>query len=442
MASDIATTRTPPIGFGARVKQVGPGLLAAATGVGAGDLVATMVAGARFGTVLLWAAVLGAALKLALGEGVGRWNLASGATLLDGWRRLGYWATVFFGIYIVIWGFVYGATAMSAVGLPLNALFGGLSVRYWAMIAGVVGLVLVWAQRYHVFEKFMTVLVLIKFVSVVSIAFLVSPDMGELASGLVPRLPEGSVIYVLGLIGGVGGTITMAAYGYWMIAKGWKSTGWLATMRLDNAIGYIMTAIFVIAMLIVGAEILLGQDLTESDSGLLTLGTELGARYGEWARILFLVGFLAVTSTSLLGVWNGVSLLFTDWTRTIRLPHGPKARIGAGADAPGAAATGAAPAGYQAAAAEKSLPFRAYLLWLTLPPMALLFFDRPFTLTLVYGVLGAAFMPFLGVTLLLLLNSKLVAPEGRSGWLSNIMLTAASALFFVLLVAEVMNRIG
>ncbi|GAA3096085.1 Nramp family divalent metal transporter [Pseudonocardia yunnanensis] len=442
MASDIATTTTPPTGFGARVKQVGPGLLAAATGVGAGDLVATMVAGARFGTVLLWAAVLGAALKLALGEGVGRWNLASGATLLDGWRRLGYWATVFFGIYIVIWGFVYGATAMSAVGLPLNALFGGLSVRYWAMIAGVVGLVLVWAQRYHVFEKFMTVLVLIKFVSVVSIAFLVSPDLGELANGLVPRLPEGSLIYVLGLIGGVGGTITMAAYGYWMIAKGWKGTGWLATMRLDNAIGYIMTAIFVIAMLIVGAEILLGQDLTESDTGLLTLGTELGARYGEWARILFLVGFLAVTSTSLLGTWNGVSLLFTDWTRTIRLPHGAKARIGASADSPGAAAASVTSTGYQAAAAEKSLPFRAYLLWLTLPPMALLFFDRPFTLTLVYGVMGAAFMPFLGGTLLMLLNSKLVAPEGRSGWLSNIMLTAASALFFVLLVMDLMNRFG
>ena len=97
--------------------------------------------------------------------------------MLDGWRRLGYWATVFFGIYIVIWGFVYGATAMSAVGLPLNALFGGLSVRYWAMIAGVVGLALVWAQRYHVFEKFITVLVLIKFVTVVSVAVLVSPDL-------------------------------------------------------------------------------------------------------------------------------------------------------------------------------------------------------------------------------------------------------------------------
>lgn len=441
MATPTTTTElTPPVGFGAKVKQIGPGLLAAATGVGAGDLVATMVAGARFGTVLLWAAVLGAILKLALAEGVGRWHLASGSTLLDGWRRLGYWATVFFGFYIVIWGFVYGATAMSAVGLPLNALFGGLSVKYWAMIAGVVGLALVWVQRYHFFEKFMTVLVLIKFVSVVSVAFLVGPDLANLANGLVPRLPEGSVVYVLGLIGGVGGTITMAAYGYWMIAKGWKGTGWLSMMRLDNAVGYVMTGIFVIAMLIVGAEILLGQNLTESDTGLLTLGTELGNRYGDWARILFLVGFLAVTSTSLLGVWNGVSLLFTDWTRTIRMPHGAKAELGVDSGEH-AEATGTE-TGYHATAAERSLPFRAYLLWLTIPPMALLFFNRPFALTLVYGVLGAAFMPFLGVSLMLLLNSKRIRSDGRSGWLSNIMLTAASSLFVVLLIVEVLNRAG
>ncbi len=421
-----ARTPTPPTGR-ARFRGLGPGLLAAATGVGAGDLIATMVAGAQYGTLLLWAALLGTVLKLGLGEGVGRWHIASGTTLLDGWRRLGYWATGFFGLYIVIWGFVYGATAMSAVGLPLNALFGGLPVRGWAMIAGVAGLVLVWLQRYHVFEKFMTVLVLIKFASVVSIAVLVSPDLGNLFNGLVPRLPAGSTVYVLGLIGGVGGTITMAAYGYWMFAKGWKGTGWLSMMRLDNAVGYVMTGIFVVAMLIVGSTILFGQDLTESDSGLLTLGTALGERYGDWSRILFLVGFLAVTSTSLLGVWNGVSLLFADWTRTIRLPHGRAAGDGTA---------------YQPAAVERSLPFRGYLLWLTVPPMGLLFLDKPFGLTLVYGVLGSVFMPFLAITLMLLLNSRRVERDGRSGWLSNIVLGSSSALFVVLLVTDLADRLG
>ena len=438
--SEDAPALAAPRTRASRWRQVGPGLLAAATGVGAGDLVATLVAGARYGTALLWAAVLGTVLKLALAEGVGRWHLASGTTLLDGWRRLGRWATTFFGAYVVVWGFVYGATAMSAVGLPLNALLGGLPVRYWAAIAGVVGLALVWVQRYHAFERFMTVLVLVKFATVVSTAVLVTPDLAELASGLVPRLPDGSTVYVLGLVGGVGGTITMAAYGYWMFAKGWRGTGWLSVMRLDNAVGYVMTGVFVVAMLVVGSTVLLGADLTASDSGLLTLGTALGERYGQWARVLFLVGFLAVTSTSLLGVWNGVSLMFADWVRTVRMPHGRRAEP-VPAAREGAAASATAEV-FARGAVERSLPFRAYLLWLTFPPMVLLLFDRPFGLTLVYGVLGSVFMPFLALTLLLLLNSRRVEAAGRSGWVSNAFLVAASALFLALLVTDLADRLG
>jgi Mn2+/Fe2+ NRAMP family transporter len=198
-------------------------------------------------------------------------------------------------------------------------------------------------------------------------------------------------------------------------------------MRLDNAVGYMMTGIFVVAMLVVGAEILLGQDLTTSDTGLLTLGSALAERHGEWARVLFLVGFLAVTTTSLLGVWNGVSLLFADWTRTIALRHGGE--------------LDRADAGLESGTAARSPWFHGYLIWLTFPPMALLFIDRPFALTLVYGVLGAAFMPFLGVTLLLLLNSRRCAAAHRSGWLSNTTLVVASLLFVVLLVNELTERL-
>jgi hypothetical protein len=74
--------------------------------------------------------------------------------------------------------------------------------------------------------------------------------------------------------------------------------------------------------------------------------------------------------------------------------------------------------------------------------MALLFLDKPFGLTLVYGVLGSAFMPFLGITLMLLLNSKRVVGSGRSGWVSNVLLTGASALFVVLLVIDLVDRFG
>ncbi len=419
--------QAPPAGYASRVRKIGPGLMAAATGVGAGDLVATLIAGADFATVLLWAAVLGAVLKLALAEAVGRWHLASGGTILDGWRTLGRWATTLFGIYAVIWGFVYGATAMSASALPLNALFQGLSVRYWAIIAGLVGFLLVLLGRYGVIEKIMTALVAVMFVTVVGTAVLVAPDLGEVVTGLVPRLPDDSLINVLGLIGGVGGTITMAAYGYWTMAKGWRGPQWIPMMRFDNSVGYVMTGIFVVAMLVVGAEILAGRDVTAGDEGLLFLADELGAGYGMWARLLFLIGFFAVSFTSLLGVWNGVSLLFADWTRCIRLPHGSRATFDVRDEE------------YRRQAGERSVAFRAYLVWLTFPPMLLLFLDKPFQLTLIYGVLGSFFMPFLAITLLVLLNSRRVEPAHRSRWLSNALLAGSGLLFIVLLGNELIG---
>jgi len=65
------------------LRTVGPGLAIAATGVGAGDLMAAMLAGAEFGTVLLWVVVVGAVLKFCLNEGVARWQLATGSFSVD-----------------------------------------------------------------------------------------------------------------------------------------------------------------------------------------------------------------------------------------------------------------------------------------------------------------------------------------------------------------------
>jgi len=75
-------TSAPPRSLGGRLRLVGPGLIAAATGVGAGDIVAALAAGSELGLALLWTILLGAAIKYGLAEGVGRWHLATGSTML------------------------------------------------------------------------------------------------------------------------------------------------------------------------------------------------------------------------------------------------------------------------------------------------------------------------------------------------------------------------
>ena len=51
---------------------VAPGILLAATGVGAGDLLTTAIAGSAVGLSILWAVPAGAALKYVLTEGIAR----------------------------------------------------------------------------------------------------------------------------------------------------------------------------------------------------------------------------------------------------------------------------------------------------------------------------------------------------------------------------------
>lgn len=403
-----------------RLSLIGPGIVVAATGVGAGDLVATLIAGSRFGYALLWAAVLGAVLKIALAEGVGRWVLSSGRTIFDGWSSLPgatlmggrlNWAGVYFGLYVVVWGFVYGAAAMTATALPLAALFPLLDLKTWGILSGLAGLGMVWFGNYRLFETVMTALVGVMFVTVVGLAIIVTPDLPRLLTGMWPTLPPGSVFYTLGLMGGVGGTITMAAYGYWLNAKGWRGPAWIGVMRIDNRIAYGVTGLFVVAMLIVGAELLHagGIALAGGERGLLDLDRVLRDRFGQPVSVMFLIGFWATSFTSLLGVWQGVSLMFADFTAHL---------AGRSAD--------------EGARGDRSPAFRAYVLWLTLPPMLLLFMDRPFGLIVAYGVLGSLFMPFLAGTLLWLLNSSRVPTEWRSGWVSNLLLGGAAVLFAVL----------
>ncbi|MCH1882909.1 Nramp family divalent metal transporter [Agrococcus sp. ARC_14] len=407
----MADTSTGSTGTPRRWSIIGPGIVVAATGVGAGDLVATLVAGSNYNYILLWAVIAGTIFKIVLVEGAGRYSLATGKTIFVGWRSLGRWTTWYFGPYIVLWGFVYGATAMLSSALPLASMMPAVPLQVWAVLTGLIGFALVWWGKYSVVEKVMAVLVGIMFVTVVGAAIMTLPNLLDILSGLVPIIPEGGLITTLALAGGVGGTITLAAYGYWLREKGWSDASWMRVMRLDNAVAYVITGIFVIAMLIVGAELLYSANLAIStgDEGLLDLSNVLAERYGAVFGMVFLVGFWASSFSSLIGVWNGVSLMFADFLGTLRKLEPADSRMRAGGSY-----------------------YRAYVLWLTFPPMILVFLGRPIEVILAYGVLGSLFMPFLALTLLGLLNTDRTPREWRNRWYTNALLGLCALVFVVL----------
>jgi Mn2+/Fe2+ NRAMP family transporter len=396
-------------------RTVGPGIIVAATGVGAGDLVAAAVCGALFGTTVLWAVLAGALLKYALNEGLARWQLATGATLLEGWAG-GLPRIFFLGFigYLFLWSFVVAGALMAACGLAAHALAPVLPVSVWGAAHSLAALLLVTVGRYRLLEKVMKVLIGLMFLVVMACAVLTAPGWREMAMGLLPRpIPGGSAL-VLGLIGGVGGSVTLLSYGYWIRERGWRGPERLTLVRTDLGLAYLLTGLFGMAVVVIAAAV---QPEVVTGSGMVVgLADRVGGAVGPAGRWCFLLGFWGAVFSSMLGVWQGVPYLFADAARLVR----------------GIASADGLPL-------DRTPAYRAWVLYLALPPMVLLFAGKPVWLVMAYAVTGALFMPVLAATLLML-GRRSAMRRWRNGPTGTMILVLALALFVALLCQELLKR--
>ena len=400
-------------GTAARLAILGPGLLIAATGVGAGDLATAAISGSRIGLAVLWAVLLGAGFKFVLNEGLARYQLASGETILQGaMTRLGVAAKVIFGSYLLLWSFFVANSLMSACGIAMQAMWPvfedpARGQVVFGIAHSLLGVALVRLGGFRLFEKVMTACIGAMFVIVMVTAVLLAPDWGAVASGLFrPSLPSDSpeaLPWTIALMGGIGGTLTVICYGYWIREKHRSGPEELAHCRIDLAAGYTMTALFGIAMVIIGSQI---QVQGKGATLIVDLANRLEEPLGPAGRWAFLIGAWGAIFSSLLGVWQSVPYVFTDYLGLLRTPRGSK---------PPEVHT-------------ECRAYRGYLWALAIIPMAGL--HLPFKeIQKVYAIFGAAFMPLLALTLLLLNGRRLQDPSLRSRPLTNGVLIGILAFF-------------
>ncbi len=398
---------------------IGPGLAVAATGVGAGDVVAATVSGARFGTTILWAVLLGALLKFALNEGIARWQLATGQTALEGWcRRLGRSIGGYFLAYLVLWSWIVSAGVLSACGLAGHALLPQLSVPTWAILHALAAALLALRGNYARFETTMKILVGLMFVCIVGTAVLLWPGTAAVLRGLVPQFPPGSATYLMSVIGGVGGSVTLLAYNYWVREKGWEGAQRLGAVRLDLGVAYILTGLFGAALVLLAGSVLHPAGIrVEGREGVVEMAQMLGGPLGPAGTWIFKLGFWAAVFTSAVGVFQGVPYLFADLVRTLRRDDTPPR--------------------------TRSLTYRAYLAFLTLGPIPLFYIGKPVAVIITYTVFAALFMPFLAATLLVMNRRKdWMGKRLVNGPWANAALIAALGLFGYLAVQEAMRVFG
>lgn len=402
---------------------IGPGILVAATGIGAGDLATASFTGSHLGVAVLWAVPVGAAMKFVVSEGLARWQLSTGTTLLKGASlRLGRPVQYIFLVYLLLWSFFVGSALISACGVTAQAIFplwkdDQTGKIIWGICHSAVGVVLVRWGSFRLFENVMRLFIGVMFVTVIVTAGLLVESWEAIFRGLyIPSIPYGDgegVSWTVALIGGVGGTVTILCYGYWIQEAGRHGVSGLKVCRIDLAIAYTMTALFGLAMLIVGSTLEIEKE--KSSQLIVALANQLEKPLGTFSRWTFLIGAWGAVSSSLLGVWQSVPYLFADFYGILRAEPG-------GRDL------------------RQTPAYRNFLYGLAMVPLTGLFYHFR-EIQKWYALIGAGFMPLLALVLLLMNSrSEWIGKRLRNGWVACAALLVTVLFFVVFGAIEIQRR--
>ncbi|MHC4495856.1 MAG: Nramp family divalent metal transporter [Planctomycetota bacterium] len=294
-----------PANLRAKLKFMGPGLVLAALAIGSGELVLTPRSGAQYGYALLWVPILALVYKAAFSEGLARLTIASGDDVFAAFDWLPgprHWAQYFIIIVFSLDMIGYGGIALVG-GSALAGLFPGFDIRLGALLAAALVPVLLYTGSYPFFEKIVIAMCAVLLAGVIYTLFQIQLPAGQIARGLAPSIPQGSISTIMGLMGWVGAGTTTLLYSTWINEKIGKARSeqdyrrWLSTMRIDCFASYALVLGISFSFLAMGVATLHAQGIVpEKQQIMLTLSGMLDSI--PWGGETFLVvGFFAMFST-------------------------------------------------------------------------------------------------------------------------------------------------
>jgi Mn2+/Fe2+ NRAMP family transporter len=349
-ALDVADARNPPTTVRGRLRYLGPGLILSAAVVGSGELITTTALGAKAGFVLLWLVIVSTGIKVWVQMELARWAILTGKPALEGFTRVPPrigrvgWINVLWilmdGAKILQRGGIIGGTVAAfsilfpIVGEPLSTP----SLVAWTVLVVASVLFMLRTNRYGIVEKACFVAVVLFTLATVGLALglPLTPFAyggGDLASGLGFAIPAGTLGFAVAMFGITGvGADEMTTYTYWCLEKGYarwtgpddgteerarRAEGWLAVMRLDVLISWVVCTVCTLSFYVIGAAVLHPQGLVpEGNEMITTLSRMYTDTLGPWAQYAFLVGAIAVLYSTFVASAAAIPRL---WTHTLGL---------------------------------------------------------------------------------------------------------------------------
>ena len=200
------------------LSAVGPGLFLIGYNIGTGSVITMAKTGAEHGMGLFWALVLSCIFTYVLMVAYGKVTLVSGKTALFNIKSEFKWGWLL-SLYIII-ALIIGEllALMGVMGIVADLVQEGFRLAFDGLIVNTLWIILffstilyflLWYGRYQVFEKVLTVMVILMGLSFIVVFFMVKPSFSALAEGIVPSIPDTPGAF--GLIAAIAGTTCSAA---------------------------------------------------------------------------------------------------------------------------------------------------------------------------------------------------------------------------------------
>ena len=288
------------------LKNIGPGTVIAAAFIGPGTITMCSIAGTMYGLDLMWALLFSLIMTTVLQLTAAKIGLITqkglSSNLLDSFDNLvfKYLALALVLSAILIGNTAYEAGNISGGVLGVSSIFGQLSYSYngfiinlYSLLVGLLAFVILFVGNRRLIERVLIGLVLIMSLAFLTSAIIVKPDFYLIIEGLfIPKLPEGSLLVVIGLIG-----TTVVPYNIFLhaslVSDKWSSISDLKFVKIDTFLAVVLGGIISISVMITASSI--GDIKIESASD-LALGIE--PLFGSFSKLIISLGLFAAGLTS------------------------------------------------------------------------------------------------------------------------------------------------
>lgn len=281
------------------VKSLGPAIITAALVVGPGSVTLTSKIGAMYGYSLLWVIVVSVLFMMCFTEMSARIGMATNQSLLTTIRvKWGRAASIIMGLGCFLVTSTFQGANVIGAGVALSSLAGG-SPKVWGTLFTLLGIaILFYRNFYKILEKLMLVLVGIMLFSFLCTVVVIRPSFSGIFSGLVPQIPDGSAILIIGLVATTFTVVGALYQSYLVQEKGWTAIHAKEGSR-ESYTGIILLGIISALIMISAAAVLNPQGIQVNAA--TDMGKALEPLFGNWAMIVFMIGLWGAAFSSLTG---------------------------------------------------------------------------------------------------------------------------------------------